>query len=137
MPYSGIETEPSPLQAEDRIHHSGWVGIMLIRCQIETHEIHYDKGARCTTAVGRSLEHQTGDSTIQLGSTPVLRENTLEKGHGSPTSYPLPPTSREDLRLNGCLEYPHSSKALNIYKHPCLHRDSIPGSTALQSASHL
>ncbi|GFT24271.1 laminin subunit alpha [Trichonephila clavipes] len=41
---------------------------------------------------------------------------------GLPTSLPLPPTTREEFRLDGYLEYP--AKALYIYKHPCLLRDS-------------
>ncbi|GFX31719.1 uncharacterized protein TNCV_4082431 [Trichonephila clavipes] len=52
-----------------------------------------------------------------------------------PTSLPLPPTSREDLRLKDCLEYPHAAKALYIYKHPYLLRNSNPGLKAEQSAS--
>ncbi|GFS53993.1 uncharacterized protein TNCV_3762061 [Trichonephila clavipes] len=48
---------------------------------------------------------------------------------------PLPPTTREDLWLDGYLEYPHATKALHIYKHPCLLRDSNPVPTAPQSAS--
>ncbi|GFT14758.1 uncharacterized protein TNCV_99531 [Trichonephila clavipes] len=65
-----------------------------------------------------------------MGSTPILRE-----GQEPHTSHPLPPTSREDLRLLSCLEYPHAAKALYIYKHPCLLWDSNPGSSAQQSAS--
>ncbi|GFV02460.1 uncharacterized protein TNCV_1023881 [Trichonephila clavipes] len=56
-------------------------------------------------------------------------------GQGYPTSLPLPPTSREDLRLDGYLEYPHAAKALYIYKHPCLLWDSNRDPTAPQSAS--
>ncbi|GFU82529.1 uncharacterized protein TNCV_3629951 [Trichonephila clavipes] len=56
-----------------------------------------------------------------------LRENTLEGGQRPPNSLPLPPTSREDLRLDGYLEYSHAAKALFINKHPCLLRDSNPG----------
>ncbi|GFW46263.1 uncharacterized protein TNCV_2813581 [Trichonephila clavipes] len=54
---------------------------------------------------------------------------------GLPTSLPLSSTSREDLRFDGYLEYPHAAKALYIYKHPCLLRDSNPGPTAQQSVS--
>ncbi|GFW10992.1 hypothetical protein TNCV_4459671 [Trichonephila clavipes] len=35
------------------------------------------QGARCTPVVGRSLEHHADDISISLGSTLVLRENTL------------------------------------------------------------
>ncbi|GFV88451.1 hypothetical protein TNCV_1242641 [Trichonephila clavipes] len=41
-------------------------------------------------------------------------------GQGLPTSLPFPPTSREDLRLDGYLKYPLAVKALYIYKHHCL-----------------
>ncbi|GFX17316.1 uncharacterized protein TNCV_3553211 [Trichonephila clavipes] len=56
-------------------------------------------------------------------------------GQGHPTSPPLPSTSREDMRLDGYLKYPHAAKALYIYKHPCLLRDSDRVTTAQQSAS--
>ncbi|GFV01676.1 uncharacterized protein TNCV_3050691 [Trichonephila clavipes] len=56
-------------------------------------------------------------------------------GEGPPTSLPLPPTTRVDLKLNGYLEYPHAAKALYIYRHPYLLRDSNPDPTAPQSAS--
>ncbi|GFX73925.1 uncharacterized protein TNCV_397361 [Trichonephila clavipes] len=65
----------------------------------------------------------------------VAEEENPGGGQGPPTSVPLPPTTREDLRLDGYLEYPHAAKALCIYKHPCLLRDSIPVPTAPQSAS--
>ncbi|GFT03035.1 putative mariner transposase [Trichonephila clavipes] len=42
----------------------------------------------------------------------------------------LPPAPREDLRLDGYFEYLHALKALYIYKHPCLLRDSNPAPTA-------
>ncbi|GFW94838.1 hypothetical protein TNCV_4248781 [Trichonephila clavipes] len=42
----------------------------------------------------------------------------------TPTSLPLIPASREELQLNSYLEYSHAVKALYIYKHPCLLRDS-------------
>ncbi|GFV09575.1 uncharacterized protein TNCV_3159721 [Trichonephila clavipes] len=83
-----------------------------------------------TPVVGRSLEHHAGDSTIYLGSTPILRENTLREGQGPPSSLSHPPTSREDSRLNGYSEYSQAVKALYIYKHPCLLRDSNLGPTA-------
>ncbi|GFY24133.1 hypothetical protein TNCV_1011861 [Trichonephila clavipes] len=38
-------------------------------CHIEAHKIHRDKELD---------EHHTGDSTIWLSSTPILRENTLD-----------------------------------------------------------
>ncbi|GFX46704.1 uncharacterized protein TNCV_4038521 [Trichonephila clavipes] len=80
--------------------------------------------AKCTPVVNRSFEHHTYDSTFWLGSTLILRV----KG--------LAPTSRKDLRLDGCLEYPQAAKVLCIYKHPCLHRDSKPYGTAVDVANH-
>ncbi|GFW88612.1 hypothetical protein TNCV_828811 [Trichonephila clavipes] len=71
------------------------------------------QGAKCTPVVMRSLEHQADDSTIYLDSTPILRENTL--GEGPPTSLPLPPTLREDLRVDGCLKYPHAAREGTIH----------------------
>ncbi|GFT34009.1 hypothetical protein TNCV_4384611 [Trichonephila clavipes] len=62
---------------------------------------------------------------------PILWENTLGWS-GSPTSLPLPRTSREDLWLDGYLEYPHAAKAKYIYRYLCLLRDSNPGPTAPQ-----
>ncbi|GFX28463.1 uncharacterized protein TNCV_1152721 [Trichonephila clavipes] len=91
------------------------------------------KGYIFTPLVSLSFEHHAGDSTILLGFTPILRENTLGCGQGPPTS--LPPTSRKDLRLDGYLEYPHAAKAPYIYKHPCLLRDSKPDPTPPLSAS--
>ncbi|GFS56716.1 hypothetical protein TNCV_2221571 [Trichonephila clavipes] len=52
---------------------------------------------------------------------------------GLPPLYP--PATREDLRLDGYLEYPHAAMALYIYKQPRLLRDSNPVPTASQSAS--
>ncbi|GFX87920.1 uncharacterized protein TNCV_4373851 [Trichonephila clavipes] len=77
----------------------------------------------------RSFEHHTGDSTIWLRSTLILRKNTLEVVRDLPPLLLLP-TSRQDLRLDGYLEYPHAAKARHIYKHPCLFRDSNPDPTA-------
>ncbi|GFU40682.1 uncharacterized protein TNCV_3230561 [Trichonephila clavipes] len=54
---------------------------------------------------------------------------------GPPPSLPVLPTPREDLRLDSYLKYSHAAKALYIYKHPCLLRDSNPVPTAPQSAS--
>ncbi|GFT74049.1 uncharacterized protein TNCV_3707831 [Trichonephila clavipes] len=55
-------------------------------------------------------------------------------GQVPPISLLLPPTWK-DLPLDGYLKYPYAAKALYIYKHPCLLRDSNPAPTAPQSAS--
>ncbi|GFT54388.1 hypothetical protein TNCV_2727251 [Trichonephila clavipes] len=67
------------------------------------------KGLIFTPVISRSSEHHIGDSMILLGTTPILRENTLRP----PTSLLHPSTSREDLRLDGFLEYSHVAKTLH------------------------
>ncbi|GFX56751.1 hypothetical protein TNCV_494991 [Trichonephila clavipes] len=69
---------------------------------------------------------------ILFSSTSILEGEHLEGGQGPPTSFPLPPTSRQDLRLNEYLEYPHATKAVYIYKHPCLLPDLNPCPTTPQ-----
>ncbi|GFS92719.1 hypothetical protein TNCV_1161431 [Trichonephila clavipes] len=45
--------------------------------------------------------------TVRFCSVPPqFRGRKLWGGQGHPTSPPLPPTTREDLRLDGYLEYP-------------------------------
>ncbi|GFT19578.1 hypothetical protein TNCV_2534571 [Trichonephila clavipes] len=83
------------------------------------HEIHHGKGLDVRLSLA-----------LALNSIQVTEGDSLGKCQGSPTSHPLPLTSREDLRLDGCLEYPHATKAVYIYKHPCLLRDSNPDPTA-------
>ncbi|GFS87378.1 uncharacterized protein TNCV_422491 [Trichonephila clavipes] len=80
-----------------------------------------------------SFEHHAGDGTIWLH--PNLEGENPGGGQGPPTSLPFPPTTREDLRLDGYLAGPYAAKALYIYKHPCLLQDSNPAPTAPQSAS--
>ncbi|GFV14495.1 transposon Tf2-9 polyprotein [Trichonephila clavipes] len=57
--------------------------------------------ARCTPVIGRSLEHHTGDSTIKLGSTPILRENTIGevKKRTEVVCAPHPPNRHHDDRI--------------------------------------
>ncbi|GFT19198.1 uncharacterized protein TNCV_303261 [Trichonephila clavipes] len=79
-------------------------------------------------------------STIQVtvrfcSVPPQFRGRKPWGGLGPPTSFPFPPTTREDLWQDGYLEYPHAAKALYIYKHPCLLLDSNPVPTAPQSSS--
>ncbi|GFW44348.1 uncharacterized protein TNCV_1747771 [Trichonephila clavipes] len=74
--------------------------------------------------------------TVRFCSVPPnLEGENPGGGQDPPTSPTLPPTTREDLRLDGYLEYPHAAKVLYKYKHPCLLRDSNPVPTAPQSAS--
>ncbi|GFS97693.1 uncharacterized protein TNCV_2558541 [Trichonephila clavipes] len=83
--------------------------------------------------VSRNFEHYAGDSTIFLSSTPQ-RKKTLGVVRGFPP-LPPPPTSGEDLRLDGYLEYTHAAKALYTYRHPRLLWDSNPVPTTPQSVS--
>ncbi|GFW07730.1 hypothetical protein TNCV_3918631 [Trichonephila clavipes] len=62
-------------------------------------------GLRCMPVVSCSFEHHAGDNTIWLGSTPIS-ERTSGGGQRPPNSLPLPPTSRENLQLDGYSEYP-------------------------------
>ncbi|GFW75747.1 uncharacterized protein TNCV_4429301 [Trichonephila clavipes] len=98
--------------------------------------------ARWTIVVRRSFEHHTGDSTTGLvvvpspvirSPAPNLEGKYLRGCQGPPTSLPLPPTSKEYLRLDGYLVYPHAAKVLNIYKDSCLLRDLNPDLTAQRS----
>ncbi|GFU92716.1 hypothetical protein TNCV_2892251 [Trichonephila clavipes] len=41
-------------------------------------------------------------------------------GQVPPNSLSLPPTSREDLRLDSYLEYPHTAKALYTHLQTCM-----------------
>ncbi|GFV82735.1 hypothetical protein TNCV_4147031 [Trichonephila clavipes] len=63
----------------------GYLDFMLVlllphrigMCQNKAHEIHHGKGLDCMPVVSRSLEHHTSDNTFWLGSTSVMRMNTL------------------------------------------------------------
>ncbi|GFV36150.1 hypothetical protein TNCV_1974861 [Trichonephila clavipes] len=75
-------------------------------------------------------------STIQM----TVRFGTIQRtpwrwSGASHLSFFYTNLSREDLRLDGFLNYTYAAQALYIYKHPCLLRDSNPGPTAQQSAS--
>ncbi|GFW90868.1 uncharacterized protein TNCV_2418611 [Trichonephila clavipes] len=84
-----------------------------------------------------ALALSTLQMIVRLCSVPPpnLEGENPGGGQGPPMSLPLQPTTREDLRLDGYLEYPHAAKALYIYKHPCFLRDSNPVPTASQSVS--
>ncbi|GFW91706.1 hypothetical protein TNCV_4501251 [Trichonephila clavipes] len=58
-----------------------------------------------------------------------------ERPAGEFTSLLFSRTSREDLRLDGYLEYPHATNSLYIYKHPCFLLESNPGPMVQQSES--
>ncbi|GFV11725.1 uncharacterized protein TNCV_977141 [Trichonephila clavipes] len=90
--------------------------------------------ARCTPVDSCSFEHQV--KYVLARFHPNFKGEHLGVGQGPPTSLPLSPTSQEDLRLDGYLEYPHASKVLYICKHPCLLQDSSPGPTAAVSVTN-
>ncbi|GFU29696.1 uncharacterized protein TNCV_4745321 [Trichonephila clavipes] len=85
--------------------------------------------------VSLNFEHLASDSTIFTRFHPNLEGENPGGGQGAPTSLPLPSTTREDLRLDGYLEYPHAAKAQYISEYPCLLWNSNPVHMALQSAS--
>ncbi|GFU81927.1 hypothetical protein TNCV_2537361 [Trichonephila clavipes] len=65
--------------------------------------------AKCTPVVSRSFEYHSGDSTFWLGSTPILRGNTLGMVRGFHQSSPSTNLMR-GLAAHGYLEYPHAAK---------------------------
>ncbi|GFY29777.1 hypothetical protein TNCV_1813541 [Trichonephila clavipes] len=74
--------------------------------------------------------------TIQFGLVPPQFSGRTSGGGQRPSNcLTLPPTSRENLLLVRYSEYPHATKALYIYKHPCFLRDLNPGRTTQQSVS--
>ncbi|GFW28458.1 hypothetical protein TNCV_4641231 [Trichonephila clavipes] len=83
-----------------------------LRCQIEAHKIHRGRGLILTPVVRHSFEHHTRDSTIWHGSTPILRADQRP-----PTSVPLPPTSKEEMRLDEYFKFPHAAEALYTLRH--------------------
>ncbi|GFV38263.1 uncharacterized protein TNCV_1723441, partial [Trichonephila clavipes] len=99
---------------------------IIFKIQIEAHEIHGRK-VDCTSApVSLSFEHHAGDSTIWLFSITILRRTPWR---WSETSL-LFSSANLTKKLAA-----HAAKALYIYKHSCLLRDSNPEPTAQQSAS--
>ncbi|GFW22260.1 hypothetical protein TNCV_1430141 [Trichonephila clavipes] len=98
------------------------------RCHIESHEIPRDKKlVFFTPVVSHSLEQHSSDSKIWHGSTSIFEGDYPGESHRPPTSLFLPPTSREDLRLNEYLECPHA--ALTITN---IHAFSLIGTQVLQ-----
>ncbi|GFW02440.1 hypothetical protein TNCV_1733551 [Trichonephila clavipes] len=83
-------------------------------------------GSRITgfSTIGLSCVHHTGDSTILLDFTPIVRKNTMGWS-GSPTPHPFRQTAREEFGVGGYLDYYHASKKLYIYKHPRINNSRI------------
>ncbi|GFX20648.1 hypothetical protein TNCV_4269801 [Trichonephila clavipes] len=89
MTTPGSSFNPTPLDHEVNLgvrnHARGKTSQFLLlllmppdrQGQIEAHGIHHGNGLDCMSAIIRSFEHHSGNSTIWLGFTPILRENTL------------------------------------------------------------
>ncbi|GFW76578.1 hypothetical protein TNCV_2681951 [Trichonephila clavipes] len=99
--------------------------------RIKAHKINLGKELDVCLTLAIALS--TIQMTVRFSSNPPqFRGNTPWKGQEPPTSLSFQPTSREDLLLDGYLQYPQAAKAIYIYKHPCLLRDSPrPKGTAL------
>ncbi|GFX47205.1 hypothetical protein TNCV_2747811 [Trichonephila clavipes] len=81
------------------------------------------------TGIKAELDFPQKIQVSTLRSTPNRSQYDLARFHpnfeeehpvgvqGPPTCLTLPPSSREDLRIDGYLEYPYALKALYIYKH--------------------
>ncbi|GFW68626.1 arylsulfatase B [Trichonephila clavipes] len=52
------------------------------------------------------------------------------RGQGLPPLFPFHQSHERTCGSTSILSTPHATKALYIYKHPCLLRDSHPGPTA-------
>ncbi|GFU05198.1 hypothetical protein TNCV_575301 [Trichonephila clavipes] len=93
--------------------------------------------ARCTLVVGSSLEQHASDRVRFLARFhPKFKEEN--PGEGSGASHISSSSTNFTIGLECYLEYPHAVKALCIYKHPYLLRDSNPGpyATAVNVANH-
>ncbi|GFT97712.1 hypothetical protein TNCV_4229061 [Trichonephila clavipes] len=82
-----------------------------------------------TPGVSLSFGHHAGVSMILLGSTPILRENTLGLVRGLTFPFPF---HQPPKKICGST---HTMKISFIYKHPFLLGDWNPGSMTPQSAS--
>ncbi|GFW07609.1 hypothetical protein TNCV_3917421 [Trichonephila clavipes] len=45
--------------------------------------------ARCTPAAGHNFDHHSGDNTLWLGSTPILKNNTIGVVRSFPPLFPF------------------------------------------------
>ncbi|GFU95338.1 hypothetical protein TNCV_4309371 [Trichonephila clavipes] len=70
----------------------------------------HDPEVPCLAKIG----YCANDPNIHSLYHPNLEGENPGGGQGPPISLPLPPTTREDLRLDGYLEHPYAAKA--IYK---------------------
>ncbi|GFY10345.1 hypothetical protein TNCV_2630221 [Trichonephila clavipes] len=84
----------------------------------------------------RSFEHHTGDRTILTHSNPNFEGEHPGNGQGPPDSLPLPPTSREDLRLDGYLKNPHAAKVHLQASMSSLGFERSPNGTAVSVVNH-
>ncbi|GFW41120.1 hypothetical protein TNCV_3398961 [Trichonephila clavipes] len=88
--------------------------------------------ARCIHVVSRSFEHSGGESTIWLGYTQIL-SRTPWKGSGASHLSSSTTNLMRGFEARRLFRVPHASKALYVYKDPCLLRYSNPDPTAQQS----
>ncbi|GFV26420.1 hypothetical protein TNCV_4476291 [Trichonephila clavipes] len=96
------EWDKLPQQLLDNVQKYGYICCCYSGCHL------IDKGQIESTKPSwksHSFEHHTGGQNDLACFHPIFKEDTLGWS-GAPTSLPLPPTAREDLRLDGYLEYP-------------------------------
>ncbi|GFT31391.1 uncharacterized protein TNCV_608261 [Trichonephila clavipes] len=102
--------------------------------------IHPDIGLRLVPVVSRSFDHHTGDSTIWINSTSILRENTLEVVRYLPSlSINL---MREEFRLDGYLPpcrkgipFIHAGTRIHDLRHSSQRPSTVPKESFRLTAS--
>ncbi|GFX16783.1 hypothetical protein TNCV_2517631 [Trichonephila clavipes] len=98
------------------------------------YEIHHIKGLDVCLSLAIALS--TTQVTVEFGLIPPKFEGeTRRVVRGFPPLFPFHKPLDRNLQIDGYSEYPHPTKALYVYEHPCLIRDSNPGPTAQQLAS--
>ncbi|GFV02476.1 uncharacterized protein TNCV_1024041 [Trichonephila clavipes] len=123
----------SQIEAREIHHGKGSDSVPVVCDNSLCHSIfHRNNNCNCTPVVIHKFKHHASNSTIWLGSIPILRENNLEEARSLPSIFPFHQPRESTC---GYLEYPLTVKALYICKHPCLLQDLNPGPTAQKSAS--
>ncbi|GFU82653.1 hypothetical protein TNCV_2306971 [Trichonephila clavipes] len=103
------------------------------RCQIKAHGIHRGKGLVILLSVALSIMQVTAPF---LDRFYINFEGEYPRGCCILFSlFPFHQPHQRTWGLTNILECTNATKALPIYKHPCLIRDSNPSPTAQQSAS--
>ncbi|GFX56053.1 hypothetical protein TNCV_1953731 [Trichonephila clavipes] len=83
---------------------------------------------------GKPFRHHTGDSRFWLSSIPILRENTLSQG--LPLLFLFHQPHERTCSSAAIMSTSMTQRALYIFKHPCLLRDSSPDPTAVSVTKH-